>query len=376
MSKSTYLFQSKGEYLKHSFYVFMKNHMAITKYFFFSRVEIVGAEKIPVGNPVIYSCTHQNAFMDALLIGTISPMKITSITRSDVFGDHAGMWFMTALQMQPIYRMQDGYEKLAKNEQVFENVRQRLRGNEGVLIFSEGNHGDEYFLRPLQKGSSRMALESQEVMMEKDIHVVPIGINYFHHQRPFHKLTVVFGDPIKVKDYFDLYKEHSAKAANQLKNKITEGMKECMILPQYDDDYEKRKSFINRRNFGLKFHEIKKRINELDGLKPAKKTIPFLRSLGKILGIFNFLPLLLLQIGLSKFKDIVFYGSIKWFFALFIFPAWWIVIFVGTSVFLGWKVGLICSMGSFIMLFLRQWLIQRSNVEHANIYLEKMKKAA
>ena len=33
--------------------------------FFFGKVEIIGREKIPNDQPVIYSSNHQNAFMDA-----------------------------------------------------------------------------------------------------------------------------------------------------------------------------------------------------------------------------------------------------------------------------------------------------------------------
>ena len=60
------IFQSKGEYKYHAFYMFMKSYMSILKQFFFGSFEVSGVENIPVGHPVIYSSNHQNAFMDAL----------------------------------------------------------------------------------------------------------------------------------------------------------------------------------------------------------------------------------------------------------------------------------------------------------------------
>ena len=56
-------------YLKLAFYYFMKYYMQVFIRLFFGRVELVGMKKIPVGKPIIYSCNHQNAFMDALIIG-------------------------------------------------------------------------------------------------------------------------------------------------------------------------------------------------------------------------------------------------------------------------------------------------------------------
>lgn len=317
-----------------------------------------------MGHPIIYSCNHQNAFMDALLIGTLSPVKITSLTRSDVFGDHAGRWFMDALQMQPIYRMRDGIEKLAKNEQAFEVVRDRLKKKEGILIFSEGNHGNDFFLRPLSKGSSRMALESQEKLSDSDIYVVPVGLNYFHHQRPFHKLTAVFGKAIKVKDYFELYKEHPAKGTNSLKSDISDGMRECLLIPEDSESYESKRKLINRNNESLGFDQLRANLESNSKLTTLNGKRDLLLSLGRAFGIINFLPLLLIQMVLKPIKDIVFYGSIKWAAALILFPFYWIILFTILSLFLGMKVAGIIAVTSFLTLILRQWLIKLSNVSH------------
>lgn len=349
--------------LKSVFYIFMKNYMAVVKYLFFGRVEIVGREKIPVGKPIIYSSNHQNAFMDALLVGSISPIRITSLTRSDVFGNHAGMWFMTALQMEPIYRMQDGIKLLEKNEQVFSKVRDKLRQNEGILIFSEANHGNEYFLRPLSKGSSRMAMESQEKMEDLEIQVVPVGINYFHHQRPFHKLTMVFGDPINVKDFYPTYKEHPARGINELKAQITLGMKDCLLIPEESDKYLQQKEKINRKNESTPFKELTQQIAAGNANGPGKPRT-FLKGLGMMFGIFNFLPLLILQLVLKPIKDIVFYGSLKWASALFLFPLWWVILFISVGTLVSLKMAGIVTMVSMVALLVRQWLIKTSNVSH------------
>ena len=351
--------------MKHLFYIFMKRYMQVVSRFYFGKVEFVGMQNIPVGKPIIYSCNHQNAFMDALLIGAFSPVKITSLTRSDVFGTHAGMWFMNALQMQPIYRMQDGIDKLALNEKTFERVRDRLRAHEGVLIFSEGNHGNEYFLRPLSKGSSRMALESQEKMMDEDIQVVPVGLNYFHHQLPSHKLSVVFGTPISVKDYWDQYQEHAAKGTNQLKKDITTGMREVLMLPNDSEDYLVKRSYINHKNEHKSFQTFKEALEEnRASLKEAGKPNSLLLAFANFFGILNFFPLLLLYRICGKVQDIVFHSSFKWAAALFVFPIWWLLVYGIVASVWNWQYGLLVFASQFIALFIRQYLIRWSNPEH------------
>lgn len=351
-------------FLKRTFYYLMKFYMQMFNRLFFGRVEIVGMKKIPLGKPIIFSCNHQNAFMDALIVGTHSPKRITSMTRSDVFNTSM-RWFMDALQMLPIYRMRDGIDQLAKNEEVFAKIRSLLKNDQAILIFSEGNHGNDYFLRPLTKGSARMALESMEKMPEKDIQIVPLGINYFHHQRPGHKLTLVYGDAIPVRDHFSAYQEHSVRGANLLKKEIAAGMEKCLLIPTETDDYKTQRDYLNRHNESICFEELREKISTKDIDLPSKGTVnPFLMALAKALGLFNFLPLMLLQKVLAPIKDIVFYGSLKYASGLILFPLWYLVLFGVVTAFFGWKIGLLMVVGLFFMLLTRMKLIRWANVPH------------
>ena len=71
--------------VKSLFYRIIKYYCRILVHFFFGKVEIIGRENIPKNLPVIYSSNHQNAFMDAVIIGGLSQKITYSITRSDVF---------------------------------------------------------------------------------------------------------------------------------------------------------------------------------------------------------------------------------------------------------------------------------------------------
>ena len=131
-------------------YQVMRYYCRFVVRIFFGKVEIIGKENIPKDQPVIYSSNHQNAFMDALIIGGLSPKTTYSVTRSDVFKKKYE-WFMDAFNMIPIYRIRDGFSQLAKNEETFRRINRCLSQGHALTIFSEGNHGNDFFLRSLSK---------------------------------------------------------------------------------------------------------------------------------------------------------------------------------------------------------------------------------
>jgi 1-acyl-sn-glycerol-3-phosphate acyltransferase len=209
-----------------------------------------------------------------------------------------------------------------------------------------------------------MALESFDKLKNKNIQIVPIGINYLHHQRPMHKLTMVFGDPISVADFYEGYKNHEVKGTHALKEKVEEGMKKCLWIPEESKDYLEKKAFINRKNENIKFSDFKIKLSNREKIKTLGKHKLGMYKLGLLFGIFNFLPLLLLQKVLKPIRDIVFYGSLKYAFGLFVFPLWWILVFIICLFAFNFQLALIIVFVQFVTLIIRQLLIKWSNQVH------------
>ena len=209
-----------------------------------------------------------------------------------------------------------------------------------------------------------MALEAQEKMDHLDLQIIPVGLNYFHHQRPLHKISIVYGQPISVKDFIPLYLEQKAKGVNQMKETIERGMRTCLLIPQESPTYLEERDRINRHNESRSFDQLREGIPLGEGLKSLGKLNKFLYGIGKCLGIFNFGPLWLLQSILSGIKDIVFYGSMKWALAMFIFPIWFLLVLGVSSLLIDIQAGLMIALMSILMLYLRQYLIKWSNIPH------------
>ena len=140
--------------MKNIFYFSLKYFLRYYNQIFFRDIKEYGYQNIPKDGGVLFSPNHQGAFLDPLLIGSMTPKKITSLTRSDVFGGPL-QWFLDALQMLPVYRIRNGYSNLKKNDITFKKCFELLGEGKFLMMFSEGGHHDEYYLKKLSKGSSR-----------------------------------------------------------------------------------------------------------------------------------------------------------------------------------------------------------------------------
>lgn len=340
--------------MKRLFYIFIRSFIGLSYKFYFNRIEYIGEELIPRGKPFIFASNHQNAFMDAFVIGCLGPVTSHYLTRSDVFKGPF-VWFLHALNMIPIYRIRDGRDQMAMNDQVFEIVKGLLLKRKSVTIFPEGNHGEFHYLRPLSKGTARIALDSQD-SIDEPVYIVPVGLNYFHHRRPRRKLIIHYGEKIDVSSYKELYLENKQKAYRKLKEDLTERMRSCLVIPD-PEQYEERRKVFTRKNEELNFKQIREKASRIEVEDERSYSWP--KFLTEFLIIFNFGPLLLIRWVLTnKVKDVVFFASLKHFLGAFTFPIWWLILFLGFGLPFGWLWGGVAIGVSIVMLYLRQGLVR------------------
>lgn len=345
--------------MKEIFYFLMRYTTRLSLYAFFSKVEIVGAERIPRGKPLIFAPNHQNAFLDAFVVGGFSPVAIHYLTRADVFNKKF-IWFLEALHMMPIYRMRDGFGKLSQNAGVFEACQKLFSQGKSVLIFPEGSHGEPYYLRQLTKGTSRLACESQEALgHEKELWIQPVGLNYFDQRKPRRKVSMVFGEPIRVNDHMEGYKTQKAKALIELKDTVSNHLADCMIIPEMDEHYEEKVAALTKPNEKYSFDELKEKLNKNELKGEARKPRPAFKKIGQLLGLVNYPPLWLMKSILkNKIKDVVFTSSIKWAVGLLGFSIWWLIVFGAVSLAAGNQIAGIAIASMIVLLFLRQEFIK------------------
>lgn len=229
---------------------------------------------------------------------------------------------MKLVNMMPIYRIRDGYSKLSENEVIFKTCEEIFQKRKSILMFAEGNHGEHHYLRSITKGAARLALQSQ-LMIEDELKIVPVGLNYFDHQASNTKVIIVFGKPITVSEFVESYKKSSGVGLNSLKDEITDGMKSTLIIPEHTEDYEALKNTVfQKTNQDLPFHVLRK-------LKANDRIVlPKTRSKHLIAKVLNPIPFLVIWKVLNGVKDIVFHSSLKFSIGLILFPIWWMVVFL------------------------------------------------
>ncbi|MES2138174.1 MAG: 1-acyl-sn-glycerol-3-phosphate acyltransferase [Bacteroidota bacterium] len=268
-------------------------------------IETKGLEKTPYDKPVILAPNHINGFVDPVSIGMISRQKVRFFARGDVFKGRLAKWALDKMNISPMYRLQEGYSELKKNDKTFEECRKLLSDNKTILLFPEAICIQEKRLQPLKKGLARILFQTEELFdFKKEVLVVPIGLNYSDAKKFRSKLFINFGEPVSIKKYEELYKLDKVKAINEftktlelemtkliivIKNKendeLVVGITE-LYLPYWmkDEQYDLKnieKQYCVRKN-------IAEMVNYFDSenlilIESLKKTIsPYLKNLQKL----------------------------------------------------------------------------------------------
>ncbi len=187
---------------------------------FYSKFIVLGKKNIPSEGPVVFGPNHLNALMDALVILTATPKKLSNVflARSDIFKNKTAAKILRFLKILPAFRMRDGIENLGKNNETFAAAQEVLDEKNALCIMPEGSQGDQRKLRPMMKGLFRVAFSAQEKYGNAPgVNIIPVGLDYSDRVKFGANVIVEFGNPIPVSEYMDLYKENPAVAINELR---------------------------------------------------------------------------------------------------------------------------------------------------------------
>lgn len=151
--------------------------------------------------PLLLACNHPNSFLDSVILDTLFEQPIWSLARGDAFKNKNIARLLTALKILPVYRTSEGVENLSANYKTFEACIDHFRQQQVVAIFSEGKCINEWHLRPLKKGTARLAIKAWEENIP--LQVLPVGINYSSFQHFGKNVFLNFGNPIQ-KEHIDI----------------------------------------------------------------------------------------------------------------------------------------------------------------------------
>ncbi len=128
--------------------------------------------------------------------------------------------------MLPVYRTSEGTENMNENYKTFDKCKDIFKKNGIVLIFSEGLCINEWHLRPLKKGTARLAISSWKEGIP--LKILPAGINYQAFKIFGKNVEINFGDILNEEDidhtngYGKTIKDFNAKLRINLQPLVAE----------------------------------------------------------------------------------------------------------------------------------------------------------
>ena len=212
--------------------IYMKTHV--------KRLFIRGYENIPKQGPVIFAANHGNAFLDAILLVLSVKRPVWYLARADVFKKRWQRIILKQLHLIPVYRIRDGIDSIEKNEETFALCTKLMQEGKALLIFSEGNAKPEHRLRPLKKGTARIAVQAAQTMnWPEELVILPLGINYVAHTEFRTEVMLGFGKRILVKDFKTAIESDQRQGLKSITHAIYDGIiKEMLNIPEKaQDDY-------------------------------------------------------------------------------------------------------------------------------------------
>lgn len=360
---------------------------------YYKRVKAVGIENIPGPDKLtILVANHQNGMMDPFMCCAFAPRQLHWLTRADIFRSTIARKALMHLNMLPVYRERDKVDNIHdKNDAIFKICYDRLNDGNIVCLFPEGNHNHIKHLRSLKKGAARVAFGALEANgLDKEVFIVPVGIEYSNFQKFRSNLLLNFGKPLKLSQFLNTYKTNTAAAINECTSAIADRLSEQMIDIKDANLYEFTESTryigttLFRNHHGLKrglyneflaykqyvsflSKEHKENPAQIDKMAEeykavqneivSKKLEPELiervlaRKISSIVPVmamillFPFAVIGLLINGIpglliheyvkKKIKDVHFKSSIMFFMGVFMIPIFWTFIYLMTALITG-----------------------------------------
>ena len=182
----------------------MRSYLRLALFFYYKKIEINYKEPLRPNQARLFLGNHHNGLMDPLIIATKNGQFSYFLTRASVFKRAWVGNFLKSLLMIPVYRVRDGWDQISKNGAVFKTCSDLLEDDNAIVLFPEGNHNIKRFVRPLSKGFTRIIAETIINYPEKNVELVPVGLNYQNAEVFADSVVLNFGTPIAATAYKNL----------------------------------------------------------------------------------------------------------------------------------------------------------------------------
>ena len=195
--------------------------------------------------PLLLAVNHPNSFLDAIILCTLFDGTVYSLARGDAFKNKLAAKILMLFKMFPVYRVSEGVENMEENYKTFDLCKNIFKQNGIVLIFSEGRCINEWHLRPLKKGTARLAISSWEDGI--DLKVLPVAINYSSFKKFGKNIKLFFGHIISKEDIN--YKDSHGNAIRQFNETLNAALGKYVFEIEASDKATLQNTFYVKQPF-------------------------------------------------------------------------------------------------------------------------------
>jgi len=305
----------------------VRTYLKIGLFFYYKKIIVVKENLVPQDKPILFLSNHQNALIDALLIATTSGRFSYFLTRASVFKKAFVSKLLHSVNMLPVYRIRDGWSTITKNNFVFKKCTEKLKQNQAVALFPEGNHHINRTVRPLSKGFTRIIFESLSTYPDLDLQLIPIGVNYKQGTAFGDSVALYYGKPISANKLVTNFSNEEVVALRRIVQEKIKGLTTHIDSELYNETITKLNSlqvdFLNPK-------EVNKCLDSNFQQCETKqiKTKNWVKEFFKFLLIINlFLPVAFWKYYIKpKIVEVEFMATFRFAIAITLVPVWILII--------------------------------------------------
>lgn len=227
-------------YFSPVFYSLLKQYARLAIKIYCRKVIVNKPDVLKIKGPVLFAANHPNSFLDGMILTTLLDEPLYSLARGDVFKKNWVNKLLRKIKLLPVYRTSEGVENLEHNYTTFAACQEAFKQNGMVLIFSEGKCENEWHLRPLKKGTARLAISSWNQNIP--LVVIPTAFNYSSFKKFGKEVHLFFGEPLQKEIILNQENEGKQFAAfnEQLRSQL-----QTMVYEIDPDDKERIKQVFS-----------------------------------------------------------------------------------------------------------------------------------
>jgi len=190
------------------------------------RLEVEGG-RVPEDGPVLLVANHTNSLIDPAMMVVAAERTVRFLAKAPLFNHQLIGWLVRAVGSVPVYRGRDDPKMVSQNYESFRDVHAALAEGYALAIFPEGTSHSASHLQPLKTGAARIALGAAE-RTGRAFPIVPLGL-VFRDRRTFRSSARVIVGVSCAWDDLATRGPRDKEAVRELMRRIEASMREVTL---------------------------------------------------------------------------------------------------------------------------------------------------